>query len=259
MRAFALAHAYVNLDRLVFHRLQESSDLQDFYTREKEDLRKQEGWESEFQELCAANAEPEELLWILAGWKGLPGFSTAQRVFGWPPDRLKKGLLTIEQAAATVEKALRHPFGILMQMSEPFTQTLPESLRSFVTFARAAQSDFGHGAEWFLNIAKARLVMHVTYRTKDYHDREVSGLIAAKTGKSYSEDALRRWRMKHRELIEDAGLDPYTMKSPEERDASRRVLEEAMQVPEAREAIDRAVTAFAKLTRLRTSTSPRNR
>lgn len=254
MKALALAHAYVILDRLAFYELQQSSALGDYYTRAEQHLKEQEGWK-DFEFLCQAGAEREELLWILAGCEGLPGLPTAQKLFGWRADRLTEGLLAIERAATIIEKTFDHPFGILTHVAGEDSQALPARMRSYVNFARAAQRDFGKGAEWFLNIAKARLVIHVTFRTKNPHDKQVSGLITSTTGADYNEDAMRRWRHRHQDLVQDSQLDPHTTQTSEERKKSMRLLKEtAAQIPAIQATIERAATAFVKLAKSRTST-----
>lgn len=78
-----------------------------------------------------------------------------------------------------IEKMKIHPFGLLAGYTA-LPSDLDKSLRSYIALARAARGHFGHGSQWFLNVAKARLVIHVTHRSKgDPHDGEVSGLIAA--------------------------------------------------------------------------------
>jgi hypothetical protein len=69
---------------------------------------------------------------------------------------------------------------------------LYKSLRSYLALARAAQGDFGRGSYWFLNVAKARLVIHVSHKIKGhFRDNEVSGLIAAMTDTAYNAAAQR--------------------------------------------------------------------
>jgi hypothetical protein len=112
MKANDLAHAYVNLDRFVFFQLQTSSVLQSRCAEVKQALRKNEGL-ADFEKLCEAGAEGDELLWLLAGCAGVPGFSHTVDVFGWSAAELKKGLTAVEKAASVIEKMQRHPFGLL--------------------------------------------------------------------------------------------------------------------------------------------------
>jgi hypothetical protein len=260
MKAIALAQAYVTLDRLVFYQFRQSQDLSKCYDYARRRLKEQEGW-TDLQELCGAGAEEEEILWLLLGCEGLPGFKAARKVFGRPSKQLKKGLSAIEQSAQFIKKTRRHPFGILFQTANPLAADLPEHLRSWAAFVWAAQRDFGHRSHWFLNIAKARLVIHVKRwaQNHDPHDREVSGLIAAMTCTDYNADAQRRWRQKHPGLIQNVWLDPYTTKTREEREDSIRVLSDvSAQHPEIARSISHCLSGFVRLIESRVRNS-RNR
>jgi hypothetical protein len=227
MKALELAKAYVQLDRFVSFQLQDSSVFQSRCDEVRQRLRKNEGL-PDFEKLCDAGAEGDELLWLLAGCDGLPGFTLTLEVFGWSAQELKKGLAAVEKAASVIEKIQCHPFGLLARHAESVlgSSGLEQDLSAYLALARAA-SDFGHRSKWFLNIAKARLVIHVTHRTKGGpHDSEVSGLVAAMTSTDYNADAQRRWRQKHNDLIRDAQLDPYTTKGQAGRDQVRRSCEE---------------------------------
>jgi len=211
MKAPDLAHAYVTLDRFVFFQLQITSEFESSCALVKRRLGTNEGL-GDFERLCELGAESHELLWLLRGCEGLSGFTPATKLFGWSAVELRKGLSAIEHAASVIEKMQCHPFGFLARhASSVHSSSLDKSLRSYLALARAAQNDFGHGSQWFLNIAKARLVIHVFHRTRgDWRDREVSGLIAAMTNSDYNAAAQSQWRHKHEDLIGDHSLDPYT-------------------------------------------------
>src|ERR1700756_763967 len=81
MKAIGLAHSYVTLDRFVFYKLQKSSDFQNRCSWVKQRLKEGEG-PTDFKNLCEASAESDELLWLLAGCDGLPGFTKMSEVFG---------------------------------------------------------------------------------------------------------------------------------------------------------------------------------
>jgi hypothetical protein len=234
MKVPDLAHAYVTLDRFVFYRLQASSALDDCRAQVTLRLKKNEGLE-DFDRLCAAGAEGDELLWLLKGCEGLPGFTQVDEVFGWSAPELGKGLAAVEKAASVIEKMQRNPFGLLARHAASVRSSeLEKDLRSYVALARAARRDFSHGSHWFLNVAKARLVIHVTHRLNgEPHDKEVSGLIAAATGTDYNAGAQSQWRHMHDDLVRDPSLDPYTIMGPAGRERVRKSWEEiAAQEPE---------------------------
>jgi hypothetical protein len=162
---------------------------------------------------------------LLTGCEGLAGLAEIKDLFGWSAEQLMNGLLVVEKAASVIEKIQRHPFGLLSRHVVN-SSGLAKDLRTYVALARAAKKDFGHGSHWFLNIAKARLVIHVAHKTAgDVRDKEVSGLIAAITGTDYGPAAQSRWRHVHEELIRDSSLDPYTTMGAAGREQIRRTWE----------------------------------
>jgi hypothetical protein len=253
MKATALVHAYVKLDRFVFFQLQNHPASPSHPDLIKQRLKENEGL-ADFEKLCEAGAEGDELLWLLAGCQGLSGFTRMLEVFGWSAPQLRKGLATIEKAASVIQKMQHRPFGLLARYADSISASgLDKNLRSYVALARAARSDFGHRSDWFLNIAKARLVIHVSHRTKqDPHDKEVSGLIAAVTATDYNADAQRRWRHRHKELVQDAWLDRYTIMGQGGREQVRQSWEQiAIQEPDFFKGFDRFTEDYKALAQTR--------
>jgi hypothetical protein len=249
MKALDLAQAYVTLDRFLYFHLQNTGTFENSCLHVMELLKENEGL-LDFETLCDAGAETSELLWILKGTEGLPGFTTTAEVFGWPASELKKGLARIEEAASFIERVAHYPFGLLAIRTPDVNSRLHKSLRSYVELARAAQSDFGHGSFWFLNIAKARLVIHVRHRTNGHlHDKAISGLIAAMTKSAYNEYDQSQWRRKYRGLImKDRPLDPYTLMSHRQREQRRKSWQDtARQEPEFFKGFDSWLTDSAAL------------
>jgi hypothetical protein len=253
MKAPDLACAYVTLDRYLFFQLQNTGTFERSCEEVRNRLKINEGL-PDLDKLCAAGAESSELLWILRGCEGLPGFSSTSDVFGWSAPELKKGLARIEEAASFIEKVAHYPFGLLAAHTSNLTSGLQKSLRSYLELARAAQSDFGHGSFWFLNIAKARLVIHVRHRTKgNLHDKAISGLIAAITRSDYDEHDQRQWRRKYPGLIgKDSSLDPYTLVSHRKREQKRQFWQDiAAQEPEFFKVFENCLADTAALNRSR--------
>lgn len=259
MQVPALAHAYVTLDRLAFRQLQRLSTLDDYYSQIKKRLNEYEAL-ADLEELCRAGAEETEVLWLLAGCDGLPGFSDSLEAFGWSAPQLERGLDVIEKAARVIEKMQSHPFGVLSSIAIVSCESIPRDLIVYAKLARAGQADFSHRSEWFLNIAKARLVAHVTHHANsEPHDKEISSLIAAMNDSDYNADAQRRWRHTHGQLIQDTMLDPYTNQTQMQRQASGRLMEDMIDsTPDFSDAIARLTSKFSKLLEYRLS-SPRNR
>jgi hypothetical protein len=219
----SLAKAYVQLDRLFYFDPQNVSAVATLCGNVKERLGLTARALKDLEDLAAAGADANELLWLLRGCGGLPGFADTSEVFGFSVSELTKGLVIIEKAASVIEKMERQTFGLLAVHTSHADDGLMKTLRSYVALARAAQRDFGHQSEWFLNIAKARIVIHVSCHANGaVHDREVSGLVAAVTLSDYGPAAHSRWRHQHRELIDDSSLDPYTTMTSVERERRRQ-------------------------------------
>ena len=172
---------------------------------------------NDFEQLCIAGAESDELVWLLSGCEGLPGFTETRDLFGWRPEDLDKGLAAIEKAASVVEKIQHHPFGILASHADPVNApNLDKHLRGYLELVRAAQQDSIHRSDWFLNIAKARLVIHVKHRTNgNVHDDKISGLIAAMTETDYNADAHTRDPYPERCARRGPGGNPNRLICPE--------------------------------------------
>jgi hypothetical protein len=236
MKAPNLAHAYVSLDRFVFFQLRSSSAFETFCAHTKQRLIDNEGL-GDFEELCQAGAERDELLWLLKGCEGLPGFTRMIDLFGRSAPQLTRVLAAMEEAASVIENMQRHTFGLLARHALS-SSGIGRDIRAYVTLARAARKDFGHRSHWFLNIAKARLVIHVAHKTAgNVCDKEVSGLIAAVTGTDYNAAAQSQWRHAHDELVRDRSLDPYTTMGIAGREQVQKTWEElAMKDPELFEA-----------------------
>jgi hypothetical protein len=259
MLARSLAHHYVTMDRWVFQQL-EAHELDDVCEKVKKRL-KDEGGYTAFAALCQTpGVEEREILWFLAGCEGLPGFGARLRVspttqlFGKSAEQLRKNLNRIREAASIIESIQRSPFGPFSTLANPFISSTVDTLRSYALLIEAAQSDFGHGTEWFLNIAKARIVIHVKHWTGDPHDKEVSGLIAAVTGKeNYGQENQKSWREKYNDLASDAQLDSYTTQTPAEREHRNHEANEYLKEPGIKDAVDGLTRGFLTIYRSRSS------
>jgi hypothetical protein len=253
LEAFALARAYVDMDRFVFFQRQNDSTFVNCCEKVRRCLSQVPGAVKDFDDLCKAGADKDEVLWLLYGCGGLPGFWQTGQVFGLTAEQLTKGLATIEKAAIVIGKMERHPFGTLAAETPNVSPGLEKTLRDYVAIVRAARRDFSRGSHWFLNIAKARLVVHVIHYTSGaVHDREISGLIAAVTGDEYATTAQTQWRHKHNHLIQDT-LDPYTVMTPQQREHRKELWKQIqVQAPELSEGFNRSMAGYNLIGKART-------
>jgi hypothetical protein len=256
-----LARAFVSLDRATFRYLKmKHRDLFDNVLKmTKARIRDGNGLPN-LRNLCDVGCECEELLWLLAGCCGQAIILNTQQIFSRDAKSLNRNLQEIRNCADLVANLDRSLFGALLRgtPSSATFQFVPENLRTMADLAEAAKRDFKN-AEWFLGIAKVRITDHVTYKTcsGDPHDNEVSGLIAAASGKEYNSDAHRRFRMKYRDLFSDRNrdpnglnsLDPYTVRADSLRQETIQALTQGMnEHAELRQAVENCVRTFARLT-----------
>jgi hypothetical protein len=270
----ALVHSYVTMDRWAFQQL-EGAKLDEICQKVKQRLRDEGGYEA-FEALRQTpGIEEREILWFLAGCEGAPGFgprvrleprdtkakkqnkgisrvSPTAQLFGRSAEQLKRNLSRIREAASIIENIQSSPFGPLGATTIGSIFSTPDALREYASLIEAAQSDFGQGTEWFLNVAKARLVIHVTHWTGDSHDKEVSAIIAAMTGnESYGQENQKTWRRKYNYLVGDTQLDPYTTRSSAEREQVKRVQNESFEDSGVKDAVATLIKGYSAISQSR--------
>jgi hypothetical protein len=202
-----LVKAYVQLDRYVYYKETGTNAFADHCAKVKAKLRECCALE-DFDTLVKANADANELFWLLGGCAGLPGASID----------LKETMRAIRKAIETFKWLEANFVGSLLGQVGPTNFSwLRRHLEATLSTIEAAKSGFGRRTHWFLNIAKARLVVHVLHHTDDLHDKEISSLVAAMTDSSYDATAQNRWRHAHAGLICDS-IDPTTVMSPADRE-----------------------------------------
>ena len=259
MVASELAKAYCFLDRRVFlySKMIDPPLLERTLGAVEKQVRKGHGAGDLTQLYQEEGCERDELLWLLLGCWGPALVLNCQQLFGWESDQLKKNLDLIRNCADVTASLRRTTFGVLLQAAATTLQSLPENLRDLAKMAEAAKQEFKN-AEWFRSLAKIRITDHVTYKSNDHkpHDKQVSGLIAAVTGKDYDADAHRRFRNKYRELLSDrerdpdglASVDPYTVRNDSRRQETISGLEQSMkETPEFSQVFQSYVLSFAQL------------
>lgn len=229
-RRFAMAKAYVNLDRMYYFHPANASAVEKTYEEVRALLRSETSARRAFDQLCKLGAVGDEVLWLLSSCRGNPGVLTLKEGFGWSPDQLDTILRQIRNAANAIERTGEYVFGAVVKRALfPDGEKLAETLRSYVSFAAATKDDFSHGSRWFLSLAKARLVIHVRSQTQGkFRDAQISALVAAfeSAGPStsrrstiYDEDTIygpagqARWRKRYAYLIKGTELDGYAAMS----------------------------------------------
>ena len=258
-----LARAYAFLDRNTFFylKMNERSLLENLLKASETRIKEGNG-SKDLRRLCDEGCEREELLWLVSGCCGPAIVLRTQQIFRRGVRLLNRNLQEMRSCADLAASLNGSLFAVLLRGTSFGTtlQSVPESLRALADLAEAAKRDFKN-AEWFLSIAKIRLTDHVTYKTHDGkpHDTEVSGLIAAVTGKDYDEDAHRRFRSnpRHHNLFSNksrdpegyCSLDPYTVRTDSQRQETMSALVQGMKDnPEFKQAVENYARTFAQLT-----------
>lgn len=268
MNARALVEGYVWLDRSLLFRLQNDRELTSAFQGVLDAvstlLEKRGAWD-DLENLCQAGCEREEVLWLLGGCDGVPGITSSEGLFGRGADELRKNLRDIRHAADVISNLNRQPFGHLLRgsISLGSLPDLPEHLRLYAAAVGAAQADFV-GSDWYLNIAKARLSDHVTYKTDAgrtrKRDKEISSLIGAITNTSYGADAHRRWRHQHNDLLGNRTTDPdgrwtidpsATLAATHRDEATLQLKNFAETDPDFNEYLNRCASTFLKIAQSR--------
>jgi hypothetical protein len=263
----SLARACVTFDRCAFHFLKMSDPIAfDRVLKASEARVKAGGGFADFNSLWKEGCDREELLWLLVSCRDT--IVNIRNVFGQLGPSLSQNLKKIRRCADFVERLNCTLFGALAKATPGGTQLkyLPETLRKLAELAENAKREFKN-AKWFLRIAKVRLTDHVIFKCRngEPHDKQVSGLIAAVTGKDYSEDAQRRFRHKYKHLLSNRyadpdgnrALDPYTVRSDPKRQKTIDILALTLTShSETRRVIEEYAWAFVKIAEKTSSTRP---
>jgi hypothetical protein len=266
-----LAKAYVELDWMYYSHPANRASVRESREQVRKILRSIPRALEALQKLRLAGADEMEILWLLSGTRGRSGFNNFRELFGQDASKLNKTLGVIRTASDAIEIIERHPFGTLARHVLPARgRHLSDTLRRFETTATAAKTAFGRGAQWFLTLVKARLVIHVRSQTKGaLHDSEISDLIDAMNSANsveptdYVATSQSTWRAKHAYLIADDSLDPWAAMDSTKRDRMRaemgQILSETAAIETDEEGIIADFRRIAAVRSQREPTQPRKR
>jgi hypothetical protein len=221
-----IARAYVELDRVFYCNPINRDSVRKRLDEVKRAIKVAPAAPAALKELCQAGADEEEILWLLSGCRSKHVFGNTEEAFGLSADELTHTLVSARNLANVLNQMRRYTFGVLLDRVL-LAHRLPETLQEVVRLASAAKGTFGHRSEWFLNIAKARLVIHIRSQTKGRtYDQAIADLVSAVLCVTYDASAQSSWRRKHDYLIDRPYIDGETAMSRSERRKKRKVWEE---------------------------------
>jgi hypothetical protein len=118
--------------------------------------------------------------------------------------RLKRTVQRIRAWAQEVDAINRSRLGFLIAFGDPTGvkyRQIPPLLKEFAYALELQTHVLGPKQHVGLDGAKAVLVQHVTEQTGNRHDREVSALLAAMSGRKCSIESHANWCQRHADLL----------------------------------------------------------
>ena len=162
------------------------------------------GAREDFAELCQDGCTPQVLAVIVTLTRNSPGLEIFWKAVMGPAPRRQKTTRTLEKAAATLEEIFRGFIAVADE--ETFTRMgripltcLVSELRFYIRLTNFAQSiRKTTGSHSLAEVSKYLLSSYARRMTGNFHDRNVSGLVAELTASvEYVEVAHRMWRSRN--------------------------------------------------------------
>lgn len=164
------------------------------------------GAREDFAELGQGGCTPQVLAVIVALMRNSPALEIFWKTVTGPAPKRQKTTRTLERAAATLEEIFGGFIALADQDAAVFTKIgrIPLSrvvseLRFYVRLTNLAESIRRKtGSHSLAEVSKYVVSSYVRRMTGNFHDRNVSGLIAELTGSAeYTEVAHRMWRSRN--------------------------------------------------------------
>jgi hypothetical protein len=164
------------------------------------------GAREDFAELCQGGCSPQVLAVIVALMRNSPGLEIFWETVIGPAPKRQKTTRTLERAATTLEEIFGGFIPLADQDAATFTKMgrIPLSrviceLRFYIRLINLGESvRKDTGSHSLAEVSKYLLSSYIRRMTGNFHDRNVSGLVAELTGfVEYSEVAQRMWRSRN--------------------------------------------------------------
>jgi hypothetical protein len=153
--------------------------------------------------LGTAGCDDTELLFLLGACENR-GVQSAIKLTGYDSEELTAKLKLMVTCAQVIAEINRREFGLLVKDRRHFRQheRLSSTLRQYRALVEHAVKHLGGKTDFYLHVAKGRIIHYVREHTGSYHDSEVSELIAAALGSHYTEEDHRGWRIAYHKRIQ---------------------------------------------------------
>jgi hypothetical protein len=164
------------------------------------------GAREEFAELCQGGCTPQVLAVIVVLMRNSPGLEIFWKTVMGPAPKRQKTTRTLEKAAATLEEIFGGFIALADQDATIFTKMgrIPLSrvvseLRFYIRLTNLVESVRKKtGSHSLAEVSKYLLSSYVRRMTGNFHDRNISGLVAELTGSvEHTEVAHRMWRSRN--------------------------------------------------------------
>jgi hypothetical protein len=161
--------------------------------------------------LCERGCPRRELLYLL-GMCENRGVTNSLKMTGFDSEDLNKLLGDIRAVADNLWALSGYEFGSYLEMEERSTLfgllRVPEMLREYASLIEHAVGFIGGKSDFYLHVARARLVSFVKTHTGKYHDAKVARLLSVMLGPEYLEGNHRVWRDKLNKTLMHYQPDP---------------------------------------------------
>ena len=149
--------------------------------------------------LCEEGCPRRELLYLL-GMCENRGVTNSVRMTGFDSDDRKKLVAHIRDLADKLWALSGKEVGAYLEMEERSTLfnllRVPEMLREYAALIEHAVDFIGGKSDFYLHLARARLLSFVRTHTGKPHDAKVASLLSVMLGPEYGKDNHRVWRDK---------------------------------------------------------------
>lgn len=149
--------------------------------------------------LCDKGCPRRELLYLL-GMCENRGVTSSIKMTGFDSEELTKLLGAIRILAHNLRSLSRHEFGSYLECEERSTLfrllQVPQMLDEYASLIKHAIEFIGGKSDFYLHVARARLLSFVKERAGKPYDAHVARLLSVILGAEYGKDNHRVWRDK---------------------------------------------------------------
>lgn len=161
--------------------------------------------------LCEEGCPRRELLYLL-GMCENRGVTNSLRMTGFDSEDRKKLVADIRAVADDLWALSGYELGAYLEMEERSTLfnllRVPEMLREYASLIEHAVDFIGGKSDFYLHLARSRLLSFVRMHTGKPHDAKVASLLSVVLGPEYGKTNHRVWRDKLEKTLMHYQPDP---------------------------------------------------